>query len=44
MENKNFKEQILRISGADVKKCMRCGKCSAACPSYDEMEYHPMSL
>lgn len=41
MENKNFKEQILRISGADVRKCMRCGKCSAACPSYDEMEYHP---
>ena len=41
MENKNFKEQILRISGSDVRKCMRCGKCSAACPSYDEMEYHP---
>ena len=41
MENKNFKEQILRISGADVRTCMRCGKCSAACPSYDEMEYHP---
>ena len=29
------------MSGADVRKCMRCGKCSAACPSYDEMEYHP---
>ena len=41
MENRNFKEQILRMSGADVRKCMRCGKCSAACPSYDEMEYHP---
>lgn len=35
------KEQILRISGSDVRKCMRCGKCSATCPSYDEMEYHP---
>ena len=42
MENmNNIKDQILRISGADVRKCMRCGKCSAACPSYDEMEYHP---
>lgn len=41
MENKNFKDQILRMSGSDVRKCMRCGKCSAACPSYDEMEYHP---
>ena len=36
-----LKEQILRISGVDVLKCMRCGKCSATCPSYDEMEYHP---
>lgn len=40
MDN-NMKEQVLRISGSDVKKCMRCGKCSATCPSYDEMEYHP---
>ncbi len=40
MENAK-KEQILRISGSDVRKCMRCGKCSATCPSYDEMEYHP---
>jgi len=35
------KEQILRMSGVNVLKCMRCGKCSATCPSYDEMEYHP---
>ena len=20
---------------------MKCGKCSASCPSFDEMEYHP---
>ena len=40
MEQKR-KEQILRMSGAETKKCMRCGKCSATCPSYDEMEYHP---
>ncbi len=43
MENKNTlrREQILRISGVNPKKCMKCGKCSATCPSYDEMEYHP---
>ncbi len=35
------REQILRISGVNVRKCMRCGKCTATCPSYDEMEYHP---
>lgn len=35
------REEVLRISGVDVRKCMRCGKCSGTCPSYDEMEYHP---
>ena len=35
------REEVLLISGVDVLKCMRCGKCSATCPSYDEMEYHP---
>jgi len=40
-EQNNLKEQILRISGVNPSKCMRCGKCSGTCPSYDEMEYHP---
>ena len=40
--NKEFiQEEILRSSGVNPKKCMRCGKCSATCPAYDEMEYHP---
>ncbi|MBP3321590.1 MAG: 4Fe-4S dicluster domain-containing protein [Clostridia bacterium] len=39
--NNNLKEELLRISGVNPKKCMRCGKCSATCPAYDEMEYHP---
>ena len=34
-------EQVLRSSGVDVRKCMRCGKCTATCPAFDEMEYHP---
>ena len=41
MENKYLHEQIVRSSGVNPKKCMRCGKCSATCPAYDEMEYHP---
>ena len=41
MKYEREKEQILRMSGVDPKKCMKCGKCSATCPSYDEMEYHP---
>lgn len=39
--NKNEKDWIDITSGVNVRKCMRCGKCSATCPSYDEMEYHP---
>ena len=37
----NVREEIIRRSGVDPKKCMRCGKCSGTCPSYDSMEYHP---
>lgn len=39
--NKNLQEQVIRSSGVNVLKCMRCGKCSGTCPSYGEMEYHP---
>ncbi len=39
--NDRMKEQILRTSGVNPLKCMKCGKCSGTCPSYDEMEYHP---
>ena len=43
MENKKeaLREQVLRTSGVDVRKCMRCGKCTATCPAFAEMEYHP---
>ena len=40
-EKDRMKEQILRTSGVNPLRCMRCGKCSGTCPSYDEMEYHP---
>ena len=41
MENKVTREFIESISGVNPLKCMRCGKCSATCPAYDEMKYHP---
>ncbi len=42
MENaKIMTETALRISGVDPRKCMKCGKCSGACPNYERMEYHP---
>ena len=34
-------DNIKRISGTDVRKCMKCGKCSGRCPSFDEMDVKP---
>ncbi len=36
-----LQDDILRSSGVNPRKCMKCGKCSGTCPAYDEMEYHP---
>ena len=41
MNNQYLREELIRQSGVNPKKCMKCGKCSATCPAYDEMEYHP---
>ena len=42
MENKELlREEIVRVSGVNPRKCMKCGKCSGTCPAYNEMEYHP---
>ena len=41
MEQKNLKETILRISGVNPRKCMKCGKCTATCPAFDEMDIKP---
>ena len=32
---------IREISGANPAKCMKCGKCSATCPAFDEMDIKP---
>ena len=37
----NLTEQIQRIAGVNPRKCMKCGKCTATCPAFDVMEYHP---
>lgn len=37
----NLRDEVVRISGVNPRKCMRCGKCTATCPSFDKMEYHP---
>jgi len=34
-------EMIAQISGVNPLKCMKCGKCSASCPSFNEMDIKP---
>ena len=34
-------EEIKLISGVNPLKCMKCGKCSASCPSFNEMDIKP---
>ena len=34
-------ELIREISGVNPLKCMKCGKCSASCPSFNEMDIKP---
>ena len=42
MENKKKQAELIKeISGVDPYKCMKCGKCSATCPSYNEMDIKP---
>ena len=38
---KKHAELIEEISGVNPLKCMKCGKCSASCPSYNEMDIKP---
>lgn len=37
----NQAEMIAQISGVNPYKCMKCGKCSATCPSFNEMDIKP---
>ena len=41
MKTEDMIKEITRISGGNPAKCMKGGKCSGACPAYDEMDYHP---
>lgn len=39
--DKEKAELLKEMSGVNTKKCMKCGKCSASCPAYDEMDIRP---
>ncbi len=34
-------DRIREIGNVNPRKCMKCGKCSATCPSFDEMDIKP---
>ena len=38
---KNQAEKIKEISGVNQLICMKCGKCSATCPAFNEMDIKP---
>ena len=41
MTNEERVENINRLSGTDVRKCMKCGKCSGRCPAFKDMDIKP---
>ncbi len=42
MSHGNNNAKIVKeISGANPQKCMKCGKCSATCPVFNEMDIKP---
>ena len=41
MEKKEPVRLIKERSGTDVRKCMKCGKCSGRCPAYQDMDIKP---
>lgn len=41
MSTVNNADLIKEISGVNPLKCMKCGKCSASCPSFNEMDIKP---
>ena len=34
-------DRLREMSGVNTRKCMKCGKCSASCPAFDEMDIKP---
>ena len=38
---KSQAEMVKEISGTNPLKCMKCGKCSASCPSYEKIDIRP---
>lgn len=44
LTDKELAEQILHLAGSDVRRCIQCGRCSAACPAGDKMDLLPSRM
>lgn len=44
MRRMNAAAEIERIAGVNAGKCMRCGKCSASCPVFADMDIPPHQI
>jgi heterodisulfide reductase subunit C len=36
--DENFKKEVLRLAGPEVRTCLQCGTCSASCPTSHLMD------
>ena len=41
MTREEYANEIKRLSGTEVQKCMKCGKCSGRCPAFKDMDIKP---
>jgi heterodisulfide reductase subunit C len=39
--DKELAKIATELANTNPSACMKCGKCSGRCPSFNEMEYHP---
>ena len=44
VDEKTLARDVIQLSGTNVRKCMKCGKCSATCPSWEDMDVRPHSF
>ena len=42
--NNEYIKKIEKLSGQNVYQCYQCGKCSAACPMVEDMDYLPNQI
>ena len=42
--NRPLASEVVRRSGTDLRKCLRCGTCASGCPFIEAMDYPPFGV